>query len=407
MNKLAFGLMTGLTAVVLTGCGGSSSSGGSGSSVDSCSALNSESFDCRAMLEGIVTNTVKPLVAELVTQSQALKTETGEYCSSLAGANEATTPGELGEAQQAWQDVMNTWQQLEVMQFGPIQQQREQFYNWPLNDTCKVDDEVVRALATGYDISSVTPARRGLSALEHVLFNPDLNQSCPSTNTSTSLADWNTKAAADKRADRCAYAEKVTTDLVNKANTLDQSMASYQLSNNMGSLQAAANLVSDALFYIDKQTKDAKVTDLLPSSTSGSFDSNAIEFEFSKTTKEAINSNLTAALKLMEGIPTQPGLSAYLTAAGQQDVADNMIAGLNSAISLNNGIADNYADIIDADSLSNASACINATVQTAQTDLEKLCAMDDAIRGFTNELKGQFVLTLGFSVPREAEGDND
>lgn len=405
MKKLVFGLMTGFAAVALTGCGGSSSSGGSGSGVDSCSALNSESFDCDAMLEGIVTNTVKPLVSEFATNSQALVTATNEYCTSLAGANEVT---KLGEAQQAWQDTMNTWQQLEVMQFGPIGQQREQFYSWPLNDTCKIDDEVVRSLVPSYEISSATtPARRGLDALEHLLFNTNLSQSCSSTNTSSTLADWDKKPDAEKRADRCGYAQKVTADLVKRAENLDIAIKDYQISDNVGSLQAAANLVSDALFYIDKQTKDAKVTELLPKSANGSFDANEIEFKFANSTKEAVTSNLTVARALMKGTDAQPGLLGYLTAAGQKEVADTMIAGLNAAITLNNSIGNSYADIIAAAEPEDVGACINAAVQGAQTDLEKLCALDNAVKVFTDELKSRFVLTLGFSTPKTAEGDND
>ena len=412
MKNIVLTTITGLSIAALSGCSGSSS-GSSSPTVDSCSALNSETFNCEKMLNDIVDHSVEPLIAGFSTKVQALKVMTTEYCASItASTPTASETIAFEEAQQAWQETMDVWQQLEVMQFGPLLTERDEFYSWPLNDSCKVDEEIVFALAPGYDITSgVTPARRGLDAFEYLIFNDSMEISCTAEGTITpALTDWNNKPDVNKREDRCNYAVKVSDDLVTRAAALSQAYTNYDIASDEGSQHDAANLVSDALFYIDKKTKDAKLTELLPATSTGTFNPNGLEFVYADAARDAVHNNLIGALAIMNGTGGNGGLEDYLVAAGQSALAAEMITELNTAIasSSDTEITQSFRAIMTAATGPNdVSTCINADAETAVTDLEKLCSLDNEVKAFTDDLKGQFVLTLGFTVPSDAEGDND
>ncbi|MEH6450967.1 MAG: imelysin family protein [Oleispira sp.] len=405
MKKIVLATFTGLSVLALAGCGSSSSSS-VGSTTDSCAALESASFSCKKMLNDIVDHTVEPLIADFSAQVQSLKTATSEYCASIDTSTQAT---ELVGAQEAWQATMDVWQQLEVMQFGPLLTERENFYSWPLNDSCKVDEEVVFALVAGYDIGSATPARRGLDAFEYLVFNSESVISCGDNNTTPALIAWNAKDPILKLKDRCAYATMVSDDLVIRTASLTQAYIDYDVTVAAGSQQKSANLISDALFYIDKKTKDDKLVAQLPQTEAGAFNPGNLEFNFASASKEAIHNNLKGALAIMDGTNGNGGLGDYLVAVGQSDLAEEMISELNIAIgtSSTTNISTSFRDIMEAAVAADVAVCINAISESATTDLAKMCGLDNDIKAFTDDLKNRFVLTLGFSTPTDAEGDND
>lgn len=393
-----------LPAITLMGCNSSSSS--SGAVVDTCKDLTTDGFSCEQMLNDIVDHAVEPAVASFSLKAQELATKTTAYCSALNAANGEAAA--LTEAQTAWQESMNVWQQLEVMQFGPLLTERDEFYSWPLNDSCKVDEEVVFSLADGYDISTgVTPARRGLDGLEYLLFNSNTAISCGSNNSTQALKDWDAKADAEKLADRCSFAEKITADLVTRAQSLEAAYAQYDITD-AASLQGVADSISDALFYIDKELKDDKLAAVLPLSGTQSFDSEKLEFSFASYAKEAVYNNAVGAKGIFTANNHQ-GLAQYLIAAGQESLANEMLSELDTVIANSSNVAinDNFRNILNAATVDDEQTCINSVSDGATTNLEKLCALDNDVKAFTDDLKGQFVLTLGFSVPKDAEGDND
>jgi hypothetical protein len=393
-----------LPVIALSGCNGSTSS--SDSVVDSCKDLATGGFSCEQMLNDIVDHAVEPAVANFSLKMQELATKTTEYCSALNAAS--GEPAALTAVQTAWQESMNTWQQLEVMQFGPLLTERDEFYSWPLNDSCKVDEEVVFSLAEGYDITTgVTPARRGLDGLEYLLFNTNTGISCGSNNTTAALTAWNAKTDAEKLADRCSFAEKITADLVTRAQSLETAYGQYDITD-AASLQGVADSISDALFYIDKELKDDKLAAILPLSGTQSFDAEKLEFAFASYAKEAVYNNAVGAKAIFTANNHQ-GLAQYLIAAGQDSLATEMLSELDIIIAHSSNIAinDNFRNILNAATVDDEQACINSVSDGATTNLEKLCALDNDVKAFTDDLKGQFVLTLGFSVPKDAEGDND
>lgn len=384
-------------AISLAACGGGS--GGTSTSTDNCKSLDSTEFSCSQSLNNVVDLAMVPAAAAFADLAETLNTQVAAYCADNTDAAKQTA------ARIAWQQAMLQWQELDVMQFGPLDAEtRSYIYTWPESDTCKVDETVVLAKQAGFDVATTTPPRRGLDALEYLLFNENTGLSCADGNKTTAMQNWdNDTSDAQKKTDRCDYAKLVAANLEQKATELEASARAYDVDGQNPSLQGFANSMSDALFYVDKLTKDSKLGEVLPAANRISFTADKLEFQYADINREAIRSNLIGALAVING-GNGGGLDDYLEAAGQKDLADTMKAKLQTAIdaSADANFSASYRDLINA---GNAQTCLNVADDT--TDLNKLCTLDEKVKDFTDDLKGQFVLNLGFSTPSNAEGDND
>jgi len=404
----------------LMACGG-----GSSTSPDSsiCNNLTSDSFSCTNMLNSIVDNAVSPLVDELIIELTELDTAVNDFGEVIDQEQEAV---KLESAQGHWREAMAIWQQLEVMQFGVIAQQRDDFYSWPLNDECKVDVDVVLAQDSEYDISTRTAPRRGLDALEYLLFdsasdsdNGKLYVRCQTVGAGKitdipGLLEWDGLTLAEQKNQRNHYSKKISEYLITQANILKKNVADTLFDSSGDTTQDSANSISDALFYIDKKTKDAKSNNALPANSGGSFNTGHLESQYAKVSLSNIHNNLVGAKKLFSangGI----GFDDFLLAAGEEELAIRMLATLDTAIEASSStkISASMFSIIDAatigadETIDQRSDCINADADSVSL-LEKVCALGTpVIKDFTDDLKGQFVLTLSFTVPSDAEGDND
>jgi predicted lipoprotein len=383
----------GFTALVLTltGCGGGS--GGASNIVsDSCSDLNSDTFSCEQMLQDI-TAVVSDNVDTLVTDLTQLDDDIGNYCSSVQDS------GRLDTAKTQWLAVMENVQQLEVMQFGLIKDARDSFYNWPLNDTCRVDVQIASDPLANFD--TIANGRRGLNAVEYILFKPEVQDSCSSFASVSTWQDDN--SPEEEKQARCGYAKRISADLVVTATALKAELVNYDITSEFTSLQTAANSISDALFYIDKQTKDAKIRDVIPQESAGSFNVGLLESQFAFASTAHLKNNLIGAKAILEA-----GLNDYLIASGQQSIATEMISTLDNAITNIDAISGNMNTAITG--ASDVGACINTAangIYDGNSDIESFCALQFNIKQFTDLLKEDFTMILSFSKPAIADGDND
>jgi predicted lipoprotein len=383
-----------LSSTALIACGG-----GNTSTVASDACAELDGFDCEAMLQDI-TNVTKAKAAELTTVLTELSSDVDLYCANTSGATE------LDNAQAAFKNTMAIVQQLEVMQFGPIAEVRDDFYVWPTNSLCRIDDQV--ATSPTADISNIDGNSRSLTAVEYLLFNEDVILQCQSA---LGVEAWmaSTPDLSDRKDARCAYAKNIVDDLELKAASLETALSDYDLTTAFGTLQLAANAISDGLFYVDTQTKDAKIKEpLILNSTSSSdveFNVAQLESQFAAVSKEHINNNLIAAKAIIEA-----GIDDYLIAKGQQGLVTNMLDALDGALENVAAIDGSLNAALTTQDI-DASACTNlgssGTYDEASEDLEVLCALQWNIKTFTDLLKQDFVLALSFSTPATADGDND
>jgi len=396
-----------LGMLVLAGCGGSS--GGSSVS-DACNELSDdENFSCDTMLVDLVAQGVVPVVDVFEANLVQLNTKVGEYCGEISNQTK------LGAAESAWQSVMAPLQQLQVMKFGPnadLDNGLTSFYDWETANPYNIDISIAKNALFGNGLPS-SDNEKDLVAIEYVLFAPGVIQTYEDpTKENSNVKNWREGSTATEiQQDRCNYAKLITTDMENRSATLKSSWSQFDLSSVSSSKQVAANEVAQALFYVDKKTKDLKVKALLPQEGSDSFNANKIESEFAHIGKEHIIENLKG-LKAIFTANGNMGLDDYLIAAGQSSVATDMLTTMNAAILNAEAIEGSIFDAVNG--ASNQQTCITLAAsglydadETNSSDIDTLCALQYNIKQFTDILKGDFVLTTSFTVPASADGDND
>lgn len=399
------------STLLLTACGGSSSSSSS-SSTDACDKLTSATFDCSTMLTDLVAQGVKPLVSELKTQLTQLNTDTVAYCADIGNSTNLTT------AKNAWLATMTTIEQLQAMEFGPSADTDtglKSFYSWQEASPLNIDLEIAANTQSSAGLSSINN-RKELTAIEYILFSPSTITNTASANQD--MQDWIAATNNDDvnvkneniQNDRCDYAKLVTANLVTKAAEFETSWNTYTLASEADTKQAAANVATDAMFFADKQIKDAKVKAALPQATAETFDASKLESQFANVSKEHLINNLTGLKRIFTANDNGQGLDDYLAAAGQADVATTMITQIEAAIT--NLEAVDEGSINDAVSnASNQSDCINlagsGAYSNTSSDIDVICAFQFTIKQLTNTLKRDFIFATKFTTPSSASGDND
>ncbi len=343
---------------------------------------------------------------EFLTAATALETAAAAH----AAQPDATT---RDAARAAFHDAMDRWQVLEVMQLGPAAPRnlpggaelRDNIYSWPLVSRCAVEEQVVSKgyEAEGFPTSLVS--RRGLSALEYLLFFEGADTACPSTSPIVSQGTWAELSQEERAARKRAYAVVAATNVRNRATQLveaweaDKGGFSRTL-ETAGSgnaiyptSQAALNSVSDALFYLEREVKDMKLARPLGlrDCTTASCPE-LLESRFAKRSKANVRANLRGFRRIVQGC------GASYEGTGFDDLLESSGAG---------ALAGRLRERMDA-----AEAGIAAV---KETDLEVALAQDkasvramyDAIKGVTDALKTEVVTTLDLELPQSVEGDND
>lgn len=398
------GLLLGLGA-----CGGDS-----GGSSTGCG-----SFDCRGMLENLGNNVMLPALESLESESSAMAQAAADYEAAVEAGDQAAISSARADLRDQWRTAMAALQQVEVMQVGPMAAndgaRRDNLYSWPVTNSCGVDQDVIFAedgqLPDGsdYDITARTPDRRGMDALEYILFTDTLDHTCSSAVTVTQ--DWNSRPDDERIAARANYIAIAADDIASQAGELvalwNGSSGDFLAEltdpgsgdSRFDDPQDAVNAVSDALFYVEKQTKDVKLAQplgLMENSCSGDPCPQDVESPYSRNSRQNIQNNLLAFQRLFLGGGTGPnegglGFDDYLEAVGEENVASVM--------------ATDVADAIE--SVSDNRFSSNSLHDALDNDLSSVEGAHDATKKVTDRLKNEFISVLGLSIPDTVGGDTD
>ncbi|MGV3624671.1 MAG: imelysin family protein, partial [Archangium sp.] len=217
----------------------------------------------------------------------------------------ATTP-----SQENWKAAMAAWQRLEVMQFGPTGSStkpggldiRDFVYAWPLFSRCATEDVMVgKQYEAG--VSRLLVNRRGLTALEYVLFYPGDDVSCSATG-------WAALTPAERTARKQAFAAALAADVKVQADALVaaweggfiETMRTAGPGNATYMTTAGAmNRVSDAMYYVEKEVKDIKLAvpmGLRECAAPPCLE--ALESQYANHNTANLRANLTAFRQLLE-----------------------------------------------------------------------------------------------------------
>lgn len=409
-------------AVLASGCGESSSNqagsdydlGQSGGDDNSGGTPNiGGSFNQTELITHLANNIMAPTFELFATQAKSQQTAVVDYCAIQASASstEAEVSQAKSDAQQAWRNTMNVWQQAEVMQIGPLLENnsalRNKIYSWPVVNACAVDQDVVY-FANGningspYDITKRTEPRRGLDALEYLLFNENLAHSCSST---TAPSGWDNLTPNQQKIARCNFAIEVANDVSNNgaelvsqwngANGYAQTLINAGNSDSeFATVHEAINRISDALFYIDSITKDnklAKPLGFFANSCGAQACPDDVESPYSQNSLANIENNLAALQKLFSGDVsgnTHIGFDDYLTDVGDSDTATKMAADIITAIAASK----NYQQSL---------------TQALANDADRVEQTHADIKNVTDQLKTDFIKSLALELPKTSAGDND
>ena len=400
------------TALLVSACGESTKSS-SGPDFDSTPAPTPETnFNQQALLENITDNVITPVFEEFSTVAAAQIPALTSYCQMEADAAAGNATSEhvataRDAAKSAWRTAMDVWQQAEVMKVGPLAENdgllRDKIYSWPVVNSCSVDFEVVNykvGVVNGqpYNIANRTPSRRGLAAIEYLLFNEQLDHSCT---TSTQPENWNNQTDEYRKVARCEFAVEAAHDINNSAQELitawsgsngfaNTLKAAGSNGNQFSTELEAINRISDGMFYIDTFTKDAKLATplgLLANSCGSQACPEDVESHYSNNAMTNIENNLLAFQRLLTG-DVGVGFLHYLIDVGDQDTADSMSGDIQLAI---DGVQ-NYQHTL-------AETLVNNEAQVTQTHAE--------VKAVTDKLKIDFITSLSLELPATSAGDND
>ena len=377
--------------LIVAGC----NNGNGGTSVPS-SALRSE------VLASLGQNVVVPAQEDFARSAASLESTLNEVAGGGASRE---------DAQQAWRNTMALWQVLEVMQFGPAgsrgegvmgaQSIRARIYTWPSTNFCQVDRDTA---GDDYDDPDALGTARGtpvgLHAMEYLLFTEEPANTCEEFDTINEQGIWD--ALDDVQGRRLAHAAALGTLLRRAADDLVTVWAPgggnfiLELTDPRrsgavyGTAQEGLNAVSDAMFYLDTESKDMKLAQ-----AAGLADCRDEPCHFESRWAFHGRENLVANLRGFEllflGARTgtdAPGFDDLLREMGAAELASEMQSAVTEAIV--------------------AAEAIPGTLQeAATTDLAALEAALEAFGDVTTPLKGTFLSVLELEIPDRAAGDTD
>jgi len=389
------------------GCGGDD--GGAGGGTPQADARPPDTFDRQAMVAHLAEEILLPTYEAFASRVADLGPAVDAYCDALGGEEEASA---RTAAQDAWRAAMLEWQTAEVMLVGPAamndRARRDLIYSWPVTSTCAVDREVMERQLdpAAYDLASKLSNRRGLPALEHVLFATSLEHTCPKASPPEG---WDALEDPVRAQARCGFAQAAAADLSAQAdavatgwradggNYVGQLAGAGESGSDIATPQEAANLISDAMFYIDTETKDMKLAEPagIADNGCGAVEepcADELESRASGHSKENVVRNLEAFRMLYTGDrpPADGGVGFddFLVGLGAGDVAEQMAGDIDAAIAAAGGISGTLEEALAA-------------------DRDSVVAAHGAVKTVTDTLKSQFLTVLGLDIPDGAAGDND
>lgn len=356
------------------------------------------------LLSDVWTQVVEPTLADVRADADALEQSTAAWAAAEASGD--GTAEQLA-AQQAWTELMDSWQRAEVLQIGPAASSltaiggldlRDEIYSWPTTNRCRVDQETV---ARGFDAGDFFEVQlvnvTGLDALETLLFSPDDENGCPPQVAINANGEFAALGVDGVRQNRADYAASLAAHVVGQVDAIesawtggfaDDLASAGEDGSSFATQDEALNAVLDALFYLEIASKDRKLAEPLGLIDCGSTDClHSVETPLAGESNVWIRSNLDGFRLLFTG-GEGTGFDDALADVGHGELADRLLAALDEA----DAAADALTVPID---------------QAATGDPTQALALHAALAEVAVELKGDVATVLFLQIPEEAAGDND
>ncbi|WP_057832376.1 imelysin family protein [Colwellia sp. TT2012] len=404
---------------IITACGEDTTSS-SGDGFNNSQDTNTD-FDQGKLIASIVDNVITPTYQQFSTLATAQQVAISNYCQqevALADNNGSDTlvSDAKALAKESWRNAMDSWQQAEMMQLSPLLigdgALRNNIYSWPIQNTCGVDLDVTYFKAGSvngqpYNIATRSASRKSMVAIEYLLFNDNLAHSCTG---STVPSQWNNQTEQYRKVARCEYASEVASDIENNSTELltawlgNDGKSGYAaklkgagtVGSDFATQHEAVNKLSDAIFYLDKYTKDGKLAKplgLFANECGAQACPDSVESTYANHSITNITNNLRALKMFMQGSLTADeadtlGFSHYLMDVGDEVTADTITTHVELAI----------------EDTKNYQLSLAATLVT---DPDKVLVTHGEVKNITDKLKSDFITSLALELPKTSAGDND
>ncbi len=343
------------------------------------------------------------LTAGFETRATALKAAVAAH----AAAPDAAT---LEAAQTSWREAIAAWQELEVFRFGPAASRtapgglglRDQIYGWPLVNACKIDEQIVNRIYAEANFATTSLINaRGLGALERLLFYSGATNACSQFSTINADGSWDGLGADELARRRRDYAAVVADAIAVRAAELHQAWrpeggdfhGAFTRAGAGSAVyateQAALNVVSDALFYVEVEVKDLKLA--RPMGLRDCANPPCLELVESRWAQAAtthIRGNLRGFRMIFNGCTGGLGFDDWLSAAG----AGEMSVRMSSSLALAIRTFDDFSEPLDV-ALARDPMVLDVPYAT--------------VKGVTDPLKTEMTSVLDLQLPMTVEGDND
>lgn len=339
-----------------------------------------------------------------------------DYCNAIGTETEAEM---RFQTKARLNDLVDSIQVVEMLLLGPLvanegglHHRIHPYIDFPLA-TCSLDQAVVSHTEGDYSIDIRASNQKGLPAIEYLLANPNLNHSCPAQVPATQ--GWNGLSEVERKRQRCNLAQTVAVDVADataSAFALWDPEDGNFLSEFTRDINTGTNFqaLSDALFYVEKNTKSRKLTVPLglDSDCSTVTCGALVESPYLERSLDNIAINLETFLLIYEG-GADFGFDDIIEQAGFPDVnqrfRDQVIAARTNAENASVGLAEQVKTLADS---GRSADCVNAFANPDAEDKSfSACNLAGLVKRVTDDLKIDFVTIIEVSIPGNVQSDND
>ena len=398
-------------------------------------SINEGEFSIEKLIANVGTFVTQPVVEDLKNQISVLDASLKSHCGAInvLSTLEDTQLEELRKPlQENWKKAILTYHKLATLNFGPGAEETStamnSLYSFDGEEKCRVDLQLFRYSRQGeaalprFDVIDNYNVR-GLDSLEPLFFASPSQTRCSKANPR--IVQWFEKPLIEKEKVVCAYSLHLMKDIVAKANELSKAWSpqtahytAQMLRGKKGSPLEVTNNISQALFYLDTDTKDKKLAypagfevriNGTVQSCSPDVCPSKIEHPYAEMGFESLIASLEGSKALFQGIGHKTnkngfGFDDLLSSREKASLSEKMISGIDAAIEnlrkqQKKGSFKDLFKNIDPDKCQSS---------TSENRIVEACALVQDIRKVTNLLKNEYLNALGeLSAPRQAQGDND
>jgi hypothetical protein len=378
---------------------------------------------------------ITPTVEKLNKNINELNFDYLNFCNSLNDYENdnfdiETLNSLLEPIQASWKQSMQSYHIFAMMNVGPSAAETSSImpsiYSFDQQDKCRLDQAVVL-----YDLRDRLPRFdvidnynvRGLDSIERFLFGSQESTICKRNNSR--LDQYYAKPLLERTKKSCGFGQHLFTDIVEKSSELQKAWSTSEgyytkklLRGSEGTEIEVVNKISQALFFLDTNTKDLKLA--YPAGFEVNIDNQVQkcvgascpqnrEHPYANFSLEAILASVKGFKSLFFGINLENNIKGYglddlLTSRGHKDIADELGANLDTLIAK----LEIQVEKTTLKELLEQITINDCEASSSKNRINEACALVWDIRKVTDILKNEYLAALSeFNAPKQAQGDND